>query len=188
MQHVILCLQISLLLSSFSYSMQAQYTSIFSFGDSYTDTGNKVILYGPAAADLWINKPPFGMTFFGHPAGRLSDGRLVIDFIGESLPRRSSTYSSIIRYLSRSTPAMPRLTDRSINSLPVRRTVYVHSPGTGATSPSALAGEGPELQARRELRRGWRHGAEDEHYEPSALPAAGRRRRCRASSEQHLPR
>ena len=58
MQHVILCLQISLLLSSFSYSMQAQYTSIFSFGDSYTDTGNKVILYGPTAADLWINKPP----------------------------------------------------------------------------------------------------------------------------------
>ncbi|XP_008655643.1 GDSL esterase/lipase At1g28590 [Zea mays] len=85
MQHVILCLQISLLLSSFSYSMQAQYTSIFSFGDSYTDTGNKIILYGPAAADLWINKPPFGMTFFGHPAGRLSDGRLVIDFIAQAL-------------------------------------------------------------------------------------------------------
>lgn len=88
MKHVILWLQISLFLSSFSYLMQAQYSSIFSFGDSYTDTGNKVILFGPSTPGLLINKPPYGMTFFGHPNGRLSDGRLVIDFIGKFLPRR----------------------------------------------------------------------------------------------------
>jgi hypothetical protein len=66
----------------FSYPPQAQYTSIFSVGDSYTDAGNKGIISGPATPDLWITKPPYGMTFFGHPTGRLSDGRRIIDFIG----------------------------------------------------------------------------------------------------------
>nr|CAB3471751.1 unnamed protein product [Digitaria exilis] len=65
--------------------MQTQYTAIFSFGDSYTDTGNKAIISGPTAPNLWITKPPYGMTFFGHPTGRLSDGRLTIDFIAEAL-------------------------------------------------------------------------------------------------------
>nr|CAB3475772.1 unnamed protein product [Digitaria exilis] len=85
MKHIILCLQIFVLLSSFSCSMQTQYTAIFSFGDSYTDTGNKAIISGPVTPNLWITKPPYGMTFFGHPTGRLSDGRLTIDFIAEAL-------------------------------------------------------------------------------------------------------
>lgn len=83
MKRINLCLQISVLLSCLPFSMQTQYTSVFSFGDSYTDTGNKAIISGgPATPNLWITKPPYGMTFFGHPTGRLSDGRLVIDFIG----------------------------------------------------------------------------------------------------------
>ncbi|WVZ69454.1 hypothetical protein U9M48_018236 [Paspalum notatum var. saurae] len=57
------------------------YTRIFSFGDSLTDTGNFVRLtersHSPYGA------PPYGRTFFGHPTGRASDGRLVIDFIAE---------------------------------------------------------------------------------------------------------
>ena len=57
---------------------------------------------------------------------------------------------------------------------------------TTAASPSALAVEESKLQARRKLRGGWRHGAEDEH-EPSGVLPAGRRRRRQASSEQHLP-
>ncbi|TVU22870.1 hypothetical protein EJB05_32591, partial [Eragrostis curvula] len=85
MKHKVLFLQIFLLLSGVSYSIQTSYTSIFSFGDSYTDTGNIVIIDGPSTPSLWINKPPYGMTFFGHPAGRLSDGRLIIDFIAEAL-------------------------------------------------------------------------------------------------------
>ncbi|GJN03247.1 hypothetical protein PR202_ga20670 [Eleusine coracana subsp. coracana] len=86
MKHVVvLSLHIFLLLSGVSYSTQAKYTSIFSFGDSYTDTGNILIIDGPSTPNLWINKPPYGMTFFGHPTGRVSDGRLVIDFIAEAL-------------------------------------------------------------------------------------------------------
>ncbi|GJN38111.1 hypothetical protein PR202_gb27123 [Eleusine coracana subsp. coracana] len=86
MKHVVvLSLHIFLLLSGVSYSTQAKYTSIFSFGDSYTDTGNILIIDGPATPNLWINKPPYGMTFFGHPTGRVSDGRLIIDSIAEAL-------------------------------------------------------------------------------------------------------
>ncbi|CAO2186200.1 unnamed protein product [Urochloa humidicola] len=87
MKLILVCLQIFLLLPSFSISIQSNYTSIFSFGDSYTDTGNLVILYGglTATPGVLIAKPPYGMTFFGQPNGRASDGRLAIDFIAEAL-------------------------------------------------------------------------------------------------------
>ncbi|KAL6643203.1 hypothetical protein ACP70R_021384 [Stipagrostis hirtigluma subsp. patula] len=85
MRHAVLSLQIILLLSSFGFSIQRQYKSIFSFGDSYTDTGNLAIISAPAGGHEEITKPPNGMTFFGHPTGRLSDGRVAIDFIAEAL-------------------------------------------------------------------------------------------------------
>ena len=57
------------------------FKSIISFGDSTADTGNLIGLSDPddlpAAAF-----PPYGETFFHHPTGRFSNGRLIIDFIG----------------------------------------------------------------------------------------------------------
>ncbi|XP_019162165.1 PREDICTED: GDSL esterase/lipase At1g28570-like [Ipomoea nil] len=58
------------------------YTSIFALGDSLTDVGNRVILSDDPANDLHMAYP-YGETFFHHPTGRCSDGRLIIDFIAE---------------------------------------------------------------------------------------------------------
>ncbi|RWW80763.1 hypothetical protein BHE74_00010879 [Ensete ventricosum] len=55
----------------FNLSGSQSYNAMFSFGDSLSDTGNVVV------AGL-----PYGMSFFGRPTGRCSNGRLVIDFIG----------------------------------------------------------------------------------------------------------
>ncbi|KAK9104240.1 hypothetical protein Scep_021084 [Stephania cephalantha] len=65
-----------------------KFSKIYAFGDSYTDTGNF--------------KPPLpnGITYFHRRSDRLSDGRLVIDFISQSLslpllpPYRDLNHSS----------------------------------------------------------------------------------------------
>ncbi|KAE8821341.1 GDSL esterase/lipase [Hordeum vulgare] len=61
----------------------SRYSRVFSFGDSLTDTGNAAIL--PATAGGPFSHAPYGETYFHHPSGRASDGRLIIDFIVESL-------------------------------------------------------------------------------------------------------
>ncbi|CAD5176407.1 unnamed protein product [Musa acuminata subsp. malaccensis] len=63
-----------LLFPCFHLSGSQSYNALFSFGDSLSDTGNVVV------AGL-----PYGMSFFGRPTGRCSNGRLVIDFIAEAL-------------------------------------------------------------------------------------------------------
>ncbi|CAN6346267.1 unnamed protein product [Urochloa humidicola] len=65
-------------------------TSMFTFGDSYIDTGNFVIVATTTPIvryyiPVWIDKLPYGMTFFGRPTGRTSDGRVIIDFIADKL-------------------------------------------------------------------------------------------------------
>jgi hypothetical protein len=51
------------------------FPAIFNFGDSNSDTGGLSAAFGQAPS-------PNGETYFHHPAGRYSDGRLIIDFIG----------------------------------------------------------------------------------------------------------
>ncbi|KAA8529646.1 hypothetical protein F0562_034254 [Nyssa sinensis] len=55
-----------------------EFPAIFNFGDSNSDTGGLSAAFGQAG-------PPNGESYFHGPAGRYSDGRLVIDFIAESL-------------------------------------------------------------------------------------------------------
>ncbi|XXG49740.1 hypothetical protein AAC387_Pa02g3831 [Persea americana] len=57
---------------------QCDFPAVFNFGDSNSDTGGFSATFGPAF-------PPNGETFFHHPAGRYSDGRLIVDFIAQSV-------------------------------------------------------------------------------------------------------
>jgi len=57
---------------------ECNFPAIFNFGDSNSDTG------GMAAAFVQPSTP-YGETYFNRPAGRSSDGRLIIDFIGNYL-------------------------------------------------------------------------------------------------------
>lgn len=55
-----------------------EFKAIFNFGDSNSDTGGFWAAF-PA------QPPPYGMTFFNKPAGRATDGRLIIDFLAQAL-------------------------------------------------------------------------------------------------------
>ena len=54
---------------------RCNFPAIFNFGDSNSDTGG-------LSASLITITPPYGETYFHKPAGRASDGRLMIDFMG----------------------------------------------------------------------------------------------------------
>ncbi|KAL0351058.1 UNVERIFIED_CONTAM: GDSL esterase/lipase [Sesamum radiatum] len=62
------------------------FPAIYNFGDSNSDTGG-----------ISAIPPPYGVSYFHRPAGRNSDGRLIIDFIAEhlGLPYLSSYLDSI---------------------------------------------------------------------------------------------
>ncbi|CAL5214364.1 unnamed protein product [Lathyrus oleraceus] len=64
--------------SSVTEARKCGFPAIFNFGDSNSDTGGLSAAFGQAP-------PPNGITFFHTPAGRFSDGRLVIDFIAKNL-------------------------------------------------------------------------------------------------------
>ncbi|KAL9686448.1 hypothetical protein QQ045_023907 [Rhodiola kirilowii] len=55
-----------------------KFPAIYNFGDSNSDTGGTSAAFFPRA---W----PSGETFFHEPAGRTCNGRLIIDFIAETL-------------------------------------------------------------------------------------------------------
>lgn len=58
-----------------------KHAALFIFGDSLFDVGNNNYINSTARtqANYW----PYGETFFNHPTGRFSDGRLIPDFIGK---------------------------------------------------------------------------------------------------------
>ena len=71
-----------------SSSVHRRYHSIFSFGDSFADTGNNPAVFAWHSVFDPVMRPPYGSTFFGRPTGRNCDGRLILDFIGTYTPPR----------------------------------------------------------------------------------------------------
>ncbi|KAL5582568.1 hypothetical protein UlMin_015010 [Ulmus minor] len=57
---------------------KCDFPAIYNFGDSNSDTGGR-------SAAIFQVPPPYGQTFFKKPSGRLSDGRLILDFIAQTL-------------------------------------------------------------------------------------------------------
>lgn len=66
------------------------FPAIYNFGDSNSDTGGISAAFDPIPS-------PYGESFFHKPAGRDSDGRVVVDFIAEhlQLPYLSAYLNSI---------------------------------------------------------------------------------------------
>ncbi|GAB2224121.1 hypothetical protein Drorol1_Dr00004868, partial [Drosera rotundifolia] len=57
---------------------KCKFEAIFNFGDSNSDTGGFCAAF-PAQSG------PFGMTYFKKPAGRATDGRLIVDFLAQAI-------------------------------------------------------------------------------------------------------
>ncbi|KAI3510472.1 hypothetical protein L1887_17493 [Cichorium endivia] len=83
----IIFLNLQLLFPTTLYACNdCKYTSIISFGNSLTDTGNlKNIDSIRNIPPPHYFFPPYGETFFHKPTGRSSDGRLIVDFLAERL-------------------------------------------------------------------------------------------------------
>ncbi|KAD2803979.1 hypothetical protein E3N88_37356 [Mikania micrantha] len=64
---------------------KGHFSTVFAFGDSYTDTGNAQFMGSLTTSFSGSLSSPYGSTAFGKSSNRLSDGRLVIDYITDSL-------------------------------------------------------------------------------------------------------
>ncbi|XP_022762418.1 GDSL esterase/lipase 1-like [Durio zibethinus] len=62
-------------------TLRENHVALFIFGDSLFDPGNNN--YINTTANYQANFWPYGETFFNHPTGRFSDGRIIPDFIAE---------------------------------------------------------------------------------------------------------
>ncbi|KAM3240303.1 hypothetical protein ACQJBY_053783 [Aegilops geniculata] len=79
---VVLAISVVALLNADMVLCGCSYKRIFAFGDSLIDTGNLLYSIGNNASP--IKELPYGMTFFKHPNGRVTDGRVVVDFYAEA--------------------------------------------------------------------------------------------------------
>ncbi|KAH9289067.1 hypothetical protein KI387_033184, partial [Taxus chinensis] len=77
MANILVCLW---MITSFAEAVKGPYVpAMFVFGDSLADAGNNnYIPHSTARA----NFTPYGVSFFQHPTGRFTNGRIVFDFIG----------------------------------------------------------------------------------------------------------
>nr|CAB3494811.1 unnamed protein product [Digitaria exilis] len=112
-----------------------RYSRVFCFGNSLTDTGNAAIF--PLTAGGSFTRPPYGETHFGHPSGRASDGRLVIDFLVEELKLPQPT-----PYLAGSTAAeFLNGTNFAVGSATALDPEFLASKGIASLVPISLSNQ-----------------------------------------------
>ncbi|KAM0018765.1 putative sinapine esterase [Helianthus debilis subsp. tardiflorus] len=105
---------------------------IFAFGDSYTDTGNTASATGPSGFSH-VSNLPYGRTFFHHPTNRYSDGRLVIDFVAQSL-----SLPFLPPYLNRKADTSKGINYAVAGSTAIRHAFFVKNNLTLNTTPQSL--------------------------------------------------
>lgn len=66
-----------------AHQSKPEHKALFVFGDSLFDAGNNQYLNG-SGMGASSTKLPYGETYFKHATGRVSDGRIVPDFIGKN--------------------------------------------------------------------------------------------------------
>lgn len=75
---LLVLLTVTALSAAATTQSKCKFEAIFNFGDSNSDTGG-----------FWAVFPaqhgPNGMTFFKKPTGRATDGRLILDFLGNNI-------------------------------------------------------------------------------------------------------
>ncbi|KAG2588346.1 GDSL esterase/lipase At5g45910-like [Panicum virgatum] len=76
-----LMLMLTLLCASWVLAAAQNYSAVFNFGDSITDTGNLCTNGRPS--QITFTQPPYGETYFGTPTCRCSDGRVIVDFLSD---------------------------------------------------------------------------------------------------------
>ncbi|KAI3820691.1 hypothetical protein L1987_08239 [Smallanthus sonchifolius] len=108
------------------------FKKIYAFGDSYTDTGNTASATGPSAFS-YVSNLPYGRTFFHHPTNRYSDGRLVIDFLAESL-----SLPFLPPYLNRKADTSAGINYAVAGSTAIRHAFFVKNNLTFAITPQSL--------------------------------------------------
>ncbi|XP_050383855.1 GDSL esterase/lipase 4-like isoform X4 [Argentina anserina] len=94
--------------------------ALFVFGDSLFDSGNNQYLNASSGMGAGSTKLPYGETYFKHATGRVSDGRIVPDFI--DFPTQLSYFKAMEKSLRQ------RLGEKETRKL-LGRAVYLFSIG-----------------------------------------------------------
>ncbi|XP_050223351.1 GDSL esterase/lipase At3g48460-like [Mercurialis annua] len=87
LQILLICITLFFTFSTFASATDTKsrpFKKIYAFGDSFTDTGNTRSTTGPNGFGH-VSNLPYGSTFFHRSTNRYSDGRLMIDFVAETL-------------------------------------------------------------------------------------------------------
>ncbi|EFJ19610.1 hypothetical protein SELMODRAFT_110185 [Selaginella moellendorffii] len=80
-----LLLAVILCAIQFHLGVLCDHRVVFQFGDSLSDAGNSLLAFPGLNGSGILGLPPYGETFFKRATGRVTDGRLIIDFLASGM-------------------------------------------------------------------------------------------------------